>query len=178
MNQQRATSACTSINKNRLPAIYGKLLVNNERVVDYGCGRYTDHIYDACKAVHAAYFPFDPYNQPRWKNQLTRTQLAERPATMGVMSNVLNVIDSDDAIAAAVNDACSLIADTCFLHITVYEGDRTGIGRYTGPDSYQRNLKTRDFATLLRTLGFNASIYHGMIMIPGKNPHCFHSTRK
>ena len=164
---QTVTSACTSINSKRMPAIYGKLLLNNERVLDYGCGKYREHLYNYCKNLHARLYPFDPYNQPAFINHLTKTQLSERPATVGIMANVLNVIDSDDAIKEAITDALSLISCNCFLYITVYEGDKSGNGRYTSANSYQRNMKLRDYIPMLRAMGFDANIYRGMIMIRG-----------
>ena len=142
--KQSVTSANTSINSKRLPAIYGKIHLNEgDRVLDYGCGRYTEHLFSYCLENHAEMFPFDPFNIPEWKNRETREKLENRPATVGIMSNVLNVIDSDEAIRAAIIDALSLISGK--LYITVYEGDKTGHGKYTSNDSFQRNRKRKTF---------------------------------
>ena len=167
MNQS-VTSANTSINKNRMPAVYGKIQLNDgDRVLDYGCGRYTEHLYHHCKEKMAGFFPFDPFNIPEWKNRLSREQLEYRPATIGIMSNVLNVIDSDEAIKEAISDALSLISNRGKLHITVYEGDKSGNGKYTSADSFQRNMRLKDYIPMLQGMGFDAVMQSGKIVISG-----------
>lgn len=166
--KQSVTSANTSINKNRMPAVYGKIqLVDGDRVLDYGCGRYTEHLYHHCKENLAGFFPFDPFNVPEWKNRLSREQLENRPATIGVMSNVLNVIDSDGAIREAISDALSLISHRGKLYITVYEGDKSGVGKYTSADSFQRNMKLKEYLPMLKGMGFDAVMERGTIVISG-----------
>ena len=150
MKEQRRTSAATSINSKKLPAVYGKFdFPAGSVVLDYGCGRYTDHIRAALPGVD--YLPVDPYNQPDAvnSNSLARlyllTLLNRCPVTV-VCSNVLNVVDSDDTVRAIVNKLLSIAADTRGRAIfTVYEGDRSGAGRETGPDAWQRNEKLRDY---------------------------------
>ncbi len=168
MTKQTVTSANTSINKSKMPAIYGKIRVDMERVLDYGCGRYTEHLYNFCKSNYAAFFPYDPYNQPQWKNEISCKLLKENPATVGIMSNVLNVIDSEDAIKDAIEHAVSMIRADRFLYITIYEGDRSGVGKYTSKDSYQRNMRTKDYIPMLVKMGFLVEYWHGMILVAGK----------
>lgn len=152
MSQTR-TSAATSINRNRLPAVYGRFQFAPGSVVfDYGCGRYTDHIRKALPGCN--YLPFDPYNQPDAVNENSRaalyllTLLHRCPVTV-VCSNVLNVIDDAETLQA-IADKLTEIATTTGGRalVTVYEGDRTGHGRETGPDQYQRNERTRDYLHL------------------------------
>ena len=162
--KQSVTSANTSINSKRLPAIYGKIHLNEgDRVLDYGCGRYTEHLFSYCLENHAEMFPFDPFNIPEQVNKETREKLENRPATVGIMSNVLNVIDSDEAIRAAIIDALSLISGK--LYITVYEGDKTGHGKYTSNDSFQRNMKRKEYVPMLENMGFNVETKRGMIIV-------------
>lgn len=90
--KQSVTSANTSINSKRLPAIYGKIRLNEgDRVLDYGCGRYTEHLTRHCLENHAELFPFDPFNIPEQVNRESREKLENRPATIGIMSNVITV---------------------------------------------------------------------------------------
>lgn len=145
---QTRTSATTSINKTRLPAVYGRFsFAPGSVVLDYGCGRYTDHIREALPGV--TYLPFDPYNQPASVNAASldafRTLSATRPAAV-VCSNVLNVIDSADAVKATAEAVATLAqAAGAPALVTVYEGDKSGTGRETGPDQWQRNERTRDY---------------------------------
>lgn len=63
---------------------------------------------------------------------------------MAVISNVLNVINSEAARRDVVQLAGSK-ADTVL--ITVYEGDKSGNGRQTAADSWQENRSTADYIT-------------------------------
>lgn len=149
MSQTR-TSAATSINRNRLPAVYSRFqFVPGSVVFDYGCGRYTDHIRAALTGC--IYIPFDPYNQPEEVNEKSRflfsflARFTTRPAVV-ICSNVLNVIDDADALQAVADEITDMVRTTGGKAlVTVYEGDRTGHGRETGPDQYQRNERIRDY---------------------------------
>lgn len=164
---QAFTSAATSINSNKLPKVYGKLppLGRNSLLLDYGCGRYTDHIRAALDVV---YLPYDPFNQPEAVNQqsLALVRIAQHihmPVTI-VCSNVLNVINDDDAIQAIANRIQDIVqCSGGTAYITVYAGDRSGIGRQTGPDQWQRNEPLRNYLRFFRS----ATIRNNMIIIGG-----------
>lgn len=149
MNQTR-TSAATSINSTRLPAVYNRFQFTPGTVVlDYGCGRYTDHIKKALPGC--MYLPVDPYNQPQEVNDnsaalLHLVTLFHRCPVTVVCSNVLNVIDDAETVQAIANKLTEIAIGTGGKAlVTVYEGDRTGTGRETGPDQWQRNERTRDY---------------------------------
>jgi hypothetical protein len=139
---QQFTSAKTSINSHKLPAIYNKLnwaklreeIKSLPRVVlDVGAGRHIDHIKEFVISKGFIYAPYDPYNLPEETN---RNSLSLVP-TIVVCSNVFNVIKEKD-IHYQIH---SLIREKdCPFFITVYEGDKSLIGRPTLKDtSYQRN---------------------------------------
>lgn len=178
---QKLSSAATSINAARVPKVYGKIrqdLAPRSLVFDYGCGKYTDHIRTALPGV--VYLPFDPFNQPDDVNAASLTYLANAmhmrfPVTI-VCSNVLNVIDSDDevdAIASRIKHAVLHTGGTAY--ITVYAGDRSGVGRKTGPDQWQRNEPLQAYLPLfdcqLAMLHYGkkyrttAAIERGMIVV-------------
>lgn len=167
---QTHTSATTSINKTKLPAVYNRFtLAPGSVVLDYGCGRYTDHIRrHAAMQLCCAYLPFDPYNQPRKTNQKSLIKFTELTAdtdlpAVVVCSNVLNVIDNDDTVQAVANHLVRLatMAGGRAL-VTVYEGDGSGNGRETGPDQWQRNEKIRSY---LRFFPASARIIKNTIVI-------------
>lgn len=65
------TSANTSINSEKLPRIFSKISDIWEEysaVLDYGCGKYTDHIKGHCMQHNKCYLPVDPYNQSGMTN--------------------------------------------------------------------------------------------------------------
>ena len=172
MNEQNFTSAATSINQTKLPAIFNKQPLadavrkwTTAAVLDYGCGRYTAHIEKHVRWLGAEYLPFDPFNQDQDTNENSRNMAALYrlcgSSVVVTCSNVLNVIDSDAAVINVIRDCCELGNAACF---TVYEGDRTGNGRQTGPDQYQRNMKLRSYLPLFEAAGVAAGIQAGMIV--------------
>ena len=147
--KQNYSSANTSINSKKLPAVYSKKMVKELHdcyLLDYGCGKYTDHIETWCKARNIRYLPYDPYNQTEAtnKNSIQMAILAKACGNhvVGLCSNVLNVVDSDDAIQDIIN-SLAILANVALF--TVYEGDKTGIGKATSADSYQRNEKLKNY---------------------------------
>lgn len=168
--KQNYTSAATSINRTRLPAVYGKVdLSQFACVLDYGCGRYTDHIRVAMpEGVN--YLPYDPYNQPANVNResvaaLDRAKRDRAPVAV-VCSNVLNVIDGEAEIRDILRNIAAVIRtdNRSRAYITVYEGDRTGNGRPTGPDQYQRNERLPDYLRFIPD-GIRATIRRNVIIL-------------
>lgn len=159
--KQAYTSAATSMNATKLPKVYGKLppLPRHTLLFDYGCGKYTDHIRAALPDV--VYCPYDPYNQPPEVNSASVYYLLcaahiRMPVTV-VCSNVLNVIDSDEVVHDIAFRILSAVVKTGgTAYVTVYEGNRSGTGRQTGPDQYQRNQPLRDYLPYFQT----EHVYH------------------
>ena len=90
---QSVTSKATSINKTKLPAIYNKIdwdalqVLRGRNVLDYGCGRYTDHVKAFVESKGFTYTGYDPY----WKQDFDWSKHYD----VVICSNVLNVIDDD-----------------------------------------------------------------------------------
>lgn len=162
--KQTYSSARTSINSTRLPAVYGKATLCGRYVFDIGCGRYTDHIRKFLG--DRVYLAFDPFNQPKEINDesmtLVKLAMASHLPMTVICSNVLNVIDNETVIA----DIAKLIDDVVEAtggvgYVTVYEGNGSSVGRQTGLDQYQRNAPLRQYLRFFR----NATIKNGMIVV-------------
>lgn len=163
---QTYTSAGTSINSGRLPAVYGKARFSAPFVLDYGCGKYTEHIAQALHHQGRELFPYDPYNQPEEVNNRTiervKTCIRSGIPVDIVCSNVLNVIDDDGTVKYITDQIEELVRRTGGTgYVTVYEGNRSGTGRQTGPDQYQRNQPLREYLRYFR----KARIKGGMIVV-------------
>ena len=165
---QTFTSSATSINRTKLPAVYRKIKSFASCVLDYGCGKYTNHIADYLYRHEVNLLPYDPYNQPLEVNLDTFEQVRwhmTRSVPLDIVcSNVLNVIDSDGEVGRICHYLEGIAAETGgTAYITVYEGDRSGVGRQTGKDQYQRNETLRDYLRFFH----RATIRNGMIIIKG-----------
>ena len=172
--EQTYTSSATSVNRSKLPAVYRKACKYFTRsspfLMDYGCGKYTEHISEFLTGYGKVLYPYDPYNQSKAVNEHT-LQFLDWAGAMQyevdvVCSNVLNVIDSDDEvekIARIIETIVQITGGTAF--ITVYEGDRSGVGRVTGKDQYQRNEPLRFYLRFFPS----GKLEHGMIVIRKEN---------
>ena len=156
---QTFTSKNTSINSKRLPRVYNHFPFNNCKIVDYGCGRYTDHIQNWAKEHEVQWFGYDKYNQTESNNKTALSQLDNTDYV--VCSNVLNIIKEDEVIKKIVDD-CIRPGSTAIF--TVYEGDRSGIGRATGQDQYQRNCKRKWYEDLMKEMGYEVLSKNNMIL--------------
>jgi hypothetical protein len=139
---QTLTSANTSINKNRVPSIYNMHdaheAMKNKLVIDIGGGKYNNAISHAKERFNADVSIYDKFNRSDEHN----AEVLDRSYDVAVISNVLNVIDSSterrNVIALALFKAKTVL-------ITVYEGNKSGIGKQTGVDQWQENRATKDY---------------------------------
>lgn len=159
---QNYSSKGTSINRTKLPSIYRKLgsKIQGKRILDYGCGRYVDHIEKYLKTLNCHPYFFDPYNRTGEQNMdcIHRYGLVNQDVV--ICSNVLNVIDDDVTVDIIIKTLQAIGKD---VYITVYEGDKSGKGRQTGPDQYQRNEKASAYLERIQKLGYWAELKNGVI---------------
>ena len=150
---QSFTSKDTSINKGKLPAIYRKLgnKIRGMRVLDYGCGRYVDHIREHLESLDCTPYFYDPYNRPEEENYKWCSVCGYQNDDVIICSNVLNVIDDDKT----VNEIIHVLG--------FFAKDKTGRGRQTGKDQYQRNEKAAAYLERIRNLGYWAEMKNGVI---------------
>ena len=160
--EQKYSSANTSINSSKLPAVYNKYQFNNgDRVLDYGCGKYTDHIKERMDELGCEWFGYDKYNQPTEVNEETKKQMKKK-FDIGICSNVLNVIDSMETIEDIIHE----IKDCCNTAVFyIYEGNQSGNGSVTKDDCWQRNEKTDSYAELMRDMGYEPTVKGRMITL-------------
>ena len=155
---QTYSSKNTSINTVRLPAVYMKVRwrhYNNSaddyHVFDIGCGRLETQrmikeLLDGYGIKH--FYPWDPYHQCIIdKHNAEQAMRVDNSNKIIICSNVLNVIDDDDALNELIKRICDLsvyrLPDGTYkmnpVFVTVYEGDKSGVGKQTKKDCWQRN---------------------------------------
>lgn len=142
---QEYDSAATSINSNKLPAIYKLVHFEPGKVyLDFGGGKFENMVYFV-KDKGATLLVYDPYNRSDEHNKQVLAELKENGgADAGLNSNVLNVIKEPEARLAVLKNLKRLVKPGGDIFITVYEG--TGKGN-EGPTKagYQLNRKTADY---------------------------------
>ena len=143
--QQEFSSAATSINSNKLPAIYNMVnFRSGDVVVDFGGGKF-DNAVNYLKDKGVTLLVYDPYNRSAEHNKEVLRLLKEHGgADAAVNSNVLNVIKEPEAREAVLKNIKKITKRGAPIYITVYEGRGDGA---EGPtkSGYQLNRKTGDY---------------------------------
>ena len=143
--EQEFSSAATSINSNKLPAIYNMVEFRpGDVVVDFGGGKF-DNAVNYLKDKDVTLLVYDPYNRSAEHNKEVLRILKEHGgADAAVNSNVLNVIKEPEAREAVLRNIKKITRRGAPIYITVYEGRGDGV---EGPtkSGYQLNRKTGDY---------------------------------
>ena len=143
--QQEFSSAATSINSTKLPAIYNMVEFRpGDVVVDFGGGKF-DNAVNYLKDKDVTLLVYDPYNRSAEHNKEVLHILKEHGgADAAVNSNVLNVIKEPEAREAVLRNIKKITKRGAPIYITVYEGRGDGA---EGPtkSGYQLNRKTSDY---------------------------------
>ncbi len=156
---QKYTSKDTSVNTNKLPYLFshlesliGKAEKPDHYILDIGCGKETLHIAEKVESLGWNYIGYDPYNQTEDQQNIARLAMSLFPISFAILSNVVNVIDDDQAMIEAIRLGISHAVSHVAL-VTIYEGDGSGVGRVTKNDCYQRNMKRKDYLPLFKSAG-------------------------
>lgn len=142
---QEFTSANTSINSTKVPAVFKMVSFEPNTVnLDFGGGKYNtaaDYLsdYDVINLV------YDPYNRSEKHNKEVIATLKEHGgADTCTCSNVLNVIKEPEVRLNVLNNIKKLLKPDGTCYITVYEGTGKGDEGET-KSGYQLNRKTADY---------------------------------
>ena len=142
---QEFDSAKTSINSNKLPAVYRMISFPAGSIgVDFGGGSF-DNAVEYISDLGATLLVYDPYNRSAEHNKQVIKMLKDNGgADWAVNSNVLNVIKEPDARRAVLKNISKITKPNAPIYITVYEGRGD---RKEGPTKagYQLNRKTQDY---------------------------------
>jgi hypothetical protein len=157
---QQMSSAATSLNqvnpgiKTILPQLVDQFV--GLTVLDVGGGKYdTNKIYATGLGVKL--YVYDKFNRSEAEN----TQALACEPDVIVCNNVLNVIDDGQAMRNLIA-FCASYEVPCYF--TVYEGDKSGIGRPSKKGCWQRNWKTADYVPILRKY-FSRVVCRGKLII-------------
>lgn len=148
--EQEFDSAETSINSNKLPAVYRMISIPEGTVgVDFGGGKFdngVEHIRD----LGATLCVYDPYNRSAEHNrEVIKTLKENGGADWAINSNVLNVIKEPEARRAVLENISKITKPGAPIYITVYEGRGDGNEGQT-KSGYQLNRKTQDYLDDIR----------------------------
>lgn len=144
--KQKYTSVNTSINT--VNGIYKKIVGKyplGTSILDLGCGRY-DSNKDFADENGFVWFGIDPYNRTQEYNDTSLNALHRwcKVPKIIMINNVLNVVAEDSVLENILSQAYNYADDNTDIYITIYEGDKSGIGKVT-TKGYQRNQKVNEY---------------------------------
>lgn len=168
--KQEFTSKNTSVNRTKVPAVFKKLSWKaDQRNLDLGGGKFdsAQAYLDLFGAVNTIY---DPYNRSAEQNQKSLEAFDYDTVTI---SNVLNVIQEESNWQALIQLGLDHLKFRGKLYITVYEGNRSGIGCVSKPDCWQHNKKLGYYFSAIQKMKFTYRIqakqYNNMIILTKLN---------
>lgn len=143
---QQYSSAATSINSSKLPALFSMVDFKEGSInLDYGGGRFdnvAEYLQDKYGATNLVY---DKYNRSAQHNKEVLEQVRKNGGADTVTcSNVLNVIAEESERLAVLRNCKRFLKPGGTCYITVYEGSGKGEGAPT-KSGYQLNRKTKDY---------------------------------
>ena len=164
---QEFTSAATSINKSKLPEAYSTIhkkigWQKGTTHIDIGGGKF-DNAVDFLRGLGVDAHVFDPFNRTPEHNQRVMETVGEEGADTASLFNVLNVIKEPEYREEALRTAHKSLKPGGRVFISIYEGDRSGVGRKTKSDSWQNNMTTAAHLSEVQKIFPNAKIQHGII---------------
>ena len=146
MGEQKYSSACTSVNNRKVPAlariIASKYAGTNWDVLDYGGGKF-ETTTEFLQGVSMKNHMYDPFNRTPEENVETMSR-TNYPVAM--LSNVLNVIAEPEVRLQILRDVRDHMDPSGSLFIKIYEGDGSGIIKINKKrNSCQLNKKTQEY---------------------------------
>lgn len=150
--EQKYSSADTSISTiNKIYKLLPQLGYKRETIIlDFGCGKYNKNKEEAEKHGFR-WFGYDPYNRSEMDNELTLKLMKLVKPNVIMLNNVLNVIKEDDVLLDVLGQIYDYAADDTDIYITIYEGDKSGVGKVT-TKGYQRNWKLIKYSDFILEL--------------------------
>ena len=143
--EQKISSANTSINSSKLPAIFNLVDFKSGSLnLDFGGGKF-DNATEFLAQQDVESLVYDPYNRTAEHNKEVLKKVRENGGADTItLSNVLNVIAEPDSRLAVLRNCKKLLKSGGTLYITVYEGTGKGDSKETKA-GYQLNKKTADY---------------------------------
>jgi hypothetical protein len=165
---QKYTSANTSINKTKTAEAFTKLLKKNvfkkgSVNLDIGGGRF-DNANDLLKdKAGAKNIVYDPFNRTKAHNAKVAKQVSGGKVDTVTINNTLNVIEDTPNQIRVLEQAKDAVKADGKVYISVYQGDKSGVGRTTSKDSFQQMKPLADYLETVQKVFPDAKIVNGMI---------------
>ena len=169
-SNQEFSSANTSINSSKLPAVFNKVKFKPGTInLDYGGGKF-DNATEFLAQQDVTNLIFDKFNRSEDHNRDVIKKVRQNGgADTATCSNVLNVIkERDIRVNEVIKNIRSMLKLGGTAYFTVYEGTGAGDSRETKA-GYQLNKKTADYVEeIAEIFGNNNVSRKGSVIVARK----------
>lgn len=158
-SSQKYSSAGTSINSAKLPAVFKMVKFKPNTInLDYGGGKF-DNAVEFLAKQGVTSLVYDPFNRTTEHNSKVLNMIRKAGgADTATLSNVLNVIAEEEIRIEVLENIKKLLKPSGILYITVYEGKGNNEGGESQKgQSFQLNRKTADYLEEIQRVFPNAS---------------------
>ncbi|MFS1426774.1 hypothetical protein LMH73_006235 [Vibrio splendidus] len=167
-NAQQFTSKQTSINAKSTPKVFGigaKLNLFKKGTVnlDLGGGKFESGS-EYLRTLDVSNIIYDPYNRDCIDNLKALIEIKKKPVDSVTISNVLNVIQEDSVKLQLIKQAYDALKPNGILIITVYEGNKSGVGAVSKKDCWQENRRLVSYLPIITDVFGSSQITSGSIV--------------
>lgn len=154
--------AATSIKQ--VPALFKKVYwMDGTTNLDIGGGKYDlGSEYLSTKGVMNLIL--DPYCRSEIQNRIVTNLLSSRKVNTVTISNLLCVIKSKAERGRILRSAKNHLRKNGLCYISIYEGDKSGIGKKTTINTWQNNKKLHEYYDEITKIFFTTTIRNGIII--------------
>lgn len=136
-------SAETSLNQ--VPALMKRVSWRSgTKNLDVGGGKY-EAATDYLRSHGVRNIVFDPFNRETAHNRAVYAEMRDGGVDTVTCCNVLNVIDGAKARQNVILQCAKALKSGGVAYFSVYEGDKSGVGRRTKADCWQNNRRTESY---------------------------------
>jgi hypothetical protein len=128
--------------------------------LDLGGGKY-DKNTNFFNAKGIFNYVYDLYNRSQEHNEDTLKSI-KNGADFTIISNVLNVI-KEESEQIKLLEFAKQHTNGC-IYISVYEGNKSGIGKMSKEDCFQHNKRTTEYMKIVQSVFKNVTIKYGIII--------------
>ena len=159
VNEKQNISGGGTIVPGQVPATYKPKADFNFAgydILDYGCGTGTGKEYIKAhnkedRFAGTKVFNYEPF--PKYHvDERQKFIASSNPKKMICCNNVLNVIDDDLTDILTEIKQVAKRADVSEIIFKIYQGNKSGKGKQTGKDKYQRNERTAEYIPKIKKI--------------------------
>lgn len=144
------TSKATALNQIASTFTNRKFDFDDSLILDFGCGKGKAKEFCEKEFTHCTVCLYDPYHNFYETEKFVNADKTAYKNIVITCNNVLNVLQDNTLLEALAQiKKIAELTHTNKIIFKIYEGDKSGKGKITKNDCYQRNEKTENYIQVI-----------------------------